>query len=79
MCCITAVYLVRFSGGGYRVQDTGYKGQGMGHRSQGAGERSQGTGERSGLVHLLLDPGGVGLHPGEHARLARLDRTISVI
>ena len=72
MCCITAVYLVRFSGGGYRVQDTGYKGQGMGHRSQG-------TGERSGLVHLLLDPGGVGLHPGEHARLARLDRTISVI
>ena len=72
MCCITAVYLVRFSGGGYRVQDTGYKGQGMGDRSQGAGERS-------GLVHLLLDPGGVGLHPGEHARLARLDRTISVI
>ena len=72
MCCITAVYLVRFSGGGY-------KGQGMCHRSQGMGERSQGAGERSGLVHLLLDPGGVGLHPGEHARLARLDRTISLI
>ena len=65
MCCITAVYLVRFSGGGDRVLVTG--------------DRSQGTGERSGLVHLLLDPGGVGLHPGEHSRLARLDRTISLI
>ena len=30
--------------------------------------------DRSGLVHLLLDPGGVGLHPGEHARLPSLKR-----
>ena len=42
MCCITAVYLVRFSGGGYSVQDTGTRDRVWvtGHKVQVRGQAS---------------------------------------